>query len=74
MKKLVVIYPGLEAKRAYNGETTHDIAQILGMSVDSARRRLRGETEFDLGDIKKLMKHYKSTFEELFGRNTADSV
>lgn len=67
MKKLVVIYPKLEAKRAYHGETAHDIATLLGVSDDSARRRLRGEVEFDLSDIEKLMKHYESTFEELFG-------
>lgn len=68
MKRLVVIYPKLEAKRAYHGETAHDIAAVLGVSDDSARRRLRGEVEFDLSDIEKLMNHYESTFEELFGR------
>lgn len=71
MKKLIVIYPKLEAKRAYHGETTHDIAVLLGVSDDSARRRLRGEVEFDLSDIEKLMNHYESTFEELFGRDNA---
>ncbi len=71
MKKLIVIYPKLEAKRAYHGETAHDIAVLLGVSDDSARRRLRGEVEFDLSDIEKLMNHYESTFEELFGRDNA---
>lgn len=71
MKKLVVIYPKLEAKRAYCGDTTHDIAAVLGVSDDSVRRRLRGEVEFDLSDIEKLMNHYESTFEELFGRDNA---
>lgn len=71
MKKLIVIYPKLEAKRAYHGETAHDIAVLLGVSDDSARRRLRGEVEFDLSDIEKLMNHYESTFEDLFGRDTA---
>ena len=72
MKKLIVIYPKLEAKRAYHGETAHDIAVLLGVSDDSARRRLRGEVEFDLSDIEKLMNHYESTFEDLFGRDTAE--
>jgi transcriptional regulator with XRE-family HTH domain len=71
MKKLIVIYPKLEAKRAYHGETAHDIAVLLGVSDDSARRRLRGEVELDLSDIEKLMNHYESTFEELFGRDNA---
>ena len=67
MKKLIVIYPRLEAKRAYHGETAHDIAVLLGISDDSARRRLRGEIEFDLTEIVKLMDHYNCSFEDLFG-------
>lgn len=69
-RKLVAAFPKLEAKRAYNSETAQDIAEILGTSVDGARRRLRGDVEFDLSDIQKLMIHYNSTFEELFGRDT----
>ena len=72
MKKLIVIYPQLEAKRAYYGETAHDIAVLLGISDDSARRRLRGEIEFDLPEIVKLMEHYNSSFEELFSRRDTE--
>lgn len=66
-KTLIVVYPELEAKRAYNGHTTKTYAEILDMSEDSVRRRLRGEVEFELSEIKKLMDFYHCTFEELFG-------
>ena len=33
--------------------------------------RIPDEVEFDLSDIEKLMNHYESTFEELFGRDNA---
>lgn len=68
-KALVVIYPKLEAKRAYNGHTTKMLADVLGMSEDSVRRRLRGEVEFELSEIEKLMFFYECTFEDLFGKN-----
>lgn len=66
-KTLIVIYPELEAKRAYNGHTTKTYAEILNMSEDSVRRRLRGEVEFELSEIKRLMDFYHCSFEELFG-------
>lgn len=73
-KKLIVVYPELEAKRAYNGHTVKTYAEILDMSEDSVRRRLRGEVEFELGDIKKLMNLYHCSFEELFGNGTTVAI
>ncbi len=69
-KTLVVVYPKLEAKRAYNGHTTKTYAEILDISEDSVRRRLRGEVEFELSEITKLMDFYHCTFEELFETTT----
>ncbi|MBQ6994993.1 MAG: helix-turn-helix transcriptional regulator [Lachnospiraceae bacterium] len=67
-KQLIVVFPRLEAKRAFNGHTTSTFAELLGISEDSVRRRLRGEVEFELPEILKLMSFYNCTFEELFGR------
>ena len=69
-KTLIVVYPKLEAKRAYNGHTTKTYAEILNISEDSERRRLRGEVEFELSEITKLMDFYHCTFEDLFGDKT----
>lgn len=66
-KTLIVMYPRLEAKRAYNGHTTKIYAEILDMSEDSVRRRLRGEVEFELSEIRKLMDLYHCSFDDLFG-------
>ncbi|WP_279003272.1 helix-turn-helix domain-containing protein [[Clostridium] scindens] len=70
-KPLVNIFPKLRAKMAYAGTTTADLAGVLEISEDSVRRRLRGEVEFELPEIVKLMKFYKCTFEEIFGENAA---
>jgi hypothetical protein len=70
-KPLVIIFPKLRAKMAYNGTTTADIARALEISEDSVRRRLRGEVEFELPEIVKLMKFYKCSFEDLFGNEAA---
>lgn len=67
-KTLIVVYPRLEAKRAYNGHTVKTYADILEISEDSVRRRLRGEVEFELSEITKLMNFYHCTFEDLFGK------
>ena len=70
-KPLVIILPKIRAKMAYNGTTTADIARVLEISEDSVRRRLRGEVEFELPEIVKLMKFYKCSFEDLFGNEAA---
>lgn len=66
-KVLRNIYPGLRAKMSFAGESTEDISKIMGISNDSTRRKLRGQTYFDLEQIKKLTDHYGCTFDELFG-------
>ena len=68
MKKLMTIYPQLEAQRAYHGETAHDLAVLLGISDEGARRRLRGAVNFELPEIKKIMEHYNCSFEDLFSK------
>lgn len=67
-KTLVNIYPGLRASMSYNGDDTETLSKILNISGDTARRRLRGEREFDIGEILILTHRYGKTFEELFGR------
>lgn len=67
-KTLVNIYPGLRASMSYKGDDTETLSKILNISSDTARRRLRGEREFDIGEILILTRRYGKTFEELFGR------
>lgn len=65
-KALINIYPGLRAKMSYNAESAAELSKILNISVDSTRRRLRGENFFDLNQIKILTKHYQCSFNDLF--------
>lgn len=67
-KTLVNIYPGLRASMSYNGDDTETLSKLLNISGDTTRRRLRGEREFDIGEILILTRRYGKTFEELFGR------
>lgn len=65
-KILINIYPGLRSKMSYKGDDTETLSEALKISKDSTRRRLRGESEFDLNEIKILMDRYECSFEDLF--------
>lgn len=65
-KALRNIFPGLRAKMSYANEDVNDLANLLDKSDDSVRRRLSGRAEFELTEIKRLIEHYDSSFEELF--------
>jgi hypothetical protein len=67
MTKNQVIYPLLKGEMAKQGIKISDLVPVLDVSDDSIRRRLRGEVEFDLTEIVKLMKFFKCSFNELFG-------
>jgi DNA-binding Xre family transcriptional regulator len=61
-----VKYPSLKGEMAKRGVKPGDLAELLEMSEDSVRRRLRGEVEFDLTEIVKIMKFFGCKFSELF--------
>jgi len=44
-----------------------ELADILDVSIDSAYRRIRGETEISLNEIFKISKHYNFSVDEIFG-------
>jgi hypothetical protein len=67
MTKNQVIYPLLKGEMAKQGIKISDLVPVLDVSDDSIRRRLRGEVEFDLTEIVKLMRFFKCSFNELFG-------
>jgi hypothetical protein len=61
------IFPGLAAQMAYHYHDNFKLAEILGISYDSVLRRLNGTTDFELTEVKMLMKAYNTSFEDLFG-------
>lgn len=51
----------------------HEVAEILGISYDSAYRRVRGDKELSIEDLYKLSSHYKFSIDSLF-KISADTV
>ena len=50
-----------------------ELADILNVSIDSAYRRIRGETELTLEEIYKITKKHTLSIDEVFG-NQSDTV
>jgi len=50
-----------------------ELADVLGISNDSAYRRIRGETSLTIDEVSLLCAHYKLTF-DVFGSNMGGSV
>lgn len=65
-KRIKNIFPGLEIHMSYRLHDHHKLASLLGLSHESVIKRLSGEVEFELVEIKKLMKEYRSSFDNLF--------
>lgn len=66
-KPLINKYPKLRGKMGFHGIGTEELADLLEISKDSVRRRLRGDIEFELPQVIKLMKYFNCSFEDLFG-------
>lgn len=64
MKK--VPYPELAAEIAKSGELQSDIAKLLSIGQATACRKINGQTDWTLSEIKILCTHYKKSFEDLF--------
>ena len=47
-----------------------DIAELLEISNDSAYRRIRGEKQLSLQEVKKLCQHYRFSIDDLAGNSS----
>lgn len=56
-----------------NHSLVDELADVLGISNDSAYRRIRGETSLTIDEVSKLCSHYKLTF-DVFGSNMGGTV
>lgn len=57
-----------------NISLVHDISELLNISYDSAYRRIRGEKELSLDELKKLSLHYKISIDTLFNLKSENVV
>lgn len=58
--------PKLAGKMGENGHDVKKLASVLNVSVDTARRILRGERQLDLNELYKLMNFYNCSFSDIF--------
>jgi hypothetical protein len=57
-----------------NISLVHDVSELLGISYDSAYRRIRGEKELSLDELKRLSLHYKISIDTLFNLQSNNVV
>jgi len=48
----------------------HDVSELLGLSYDSAYRRIRGEKELTFSELQALSSHYQVSLDTLFSVNS----
>ena len=68
-RQLKNIFPILRAKMAENNDDVMDLSTVLMLSDDSVRRRLRGDKEFELAELKILSVRYDMGIDELFAED-----
>ena len=56
----------IKNKLAPNISFVHDLSELLGISYDSTYRRIRGEKELSLEELKTICIHYKISVDALF--------
>jgi len=68
-RQLKNIFPMLRAKMAEKNDNVMDLSAALMLSDDSVRRRLRGDKEFELAELKILSVRYEMGIDELFAED-----
>ena len=59
-------FAGLRAQMAIYGHSHEDLAKLLDKNPQYVGRRLRGQIEWSISDIRSICNIYKKSFEELF--------
>ncbi|MBR5835551.1 MAG: hypothetical protein IKY66_05240 [Bacteroidales bacterium] len=62
----VINYPALAGIMASNGETYQSLADLLGTSTSAISRRMKGEVDWSLHEVKAICEHYEKSYYELF--------
>jgi hypothetical protein len=55
-----------------NISLVHEVAETLGISYDSAYRRLRGDKDLSIEEMRMLSRKYRISIDSLFGQTNAD--
>ena len=60
------LFQSIKSKLPANISFVHDLSEILGISYDSAYRRIRGEKELSLAELKLICLNYNVSIDALF--------
>jgi hypothetical protein len=61
-----ILFQSVRNKLAPNISFVHDLSELLGISYDSAYRRIRGEKELSLEELKTICLNYEISIDSLF--------
>ena len=61
-----ILFQTIKSKLPPNISFVHDLSELLGISYDSAYRRIRGEKELSLAELKSICLHYSVSIDALF--------
>ena len=61
-----LLFQTIRSNLAPNISFVHDLSELLGISYDSAYRRIRGEKELSLEELKTICFHYNVSVDTLF--------
>jgi len=61
-----ILFQTIRRNLAPNISFVHDLSELLGISYDSAYRRIRGEKELSLDELKTICFHYNISVDTLF--------
>lgn len=62
----VIHFPALMGIMASNGETYQTLADLLGISASAISRRMNGDVDWSLHEVKAICEHYGKSYYELF--------
>ena len=61
-----ILFQSIKSKSNPNISFVHELSELLEISYDSAYRRIRGEKELSLEELKTICFHYKISVDALF--------
>ena len=61
-----ILFQSIKAQLPANISFVHELSELLGISYDSAYRRIRGEKELSMEEIKTICLHYNVSVDALF--------
>jgi DNA-binding Xre family transcriptional regulator len=60
-----ILFQNIKSSLAPNISFVHDLSELLGISYDSAYRRIRGQKDLTLEELKQICAHYRISMDEI---------